>query len=370
MPTKKKTKKRAGSAGKKSNRRASRRAKPAAKKTVKRPSKRAKPAGRKAAERSPRRRLAVVAIGGNSLIKDAAHQTVEDQEDALRETAHHIADMIEQGWDVAIGHGNGPQVGFILRRSEIAAKIEGMHEVPLDVCGADSQGAIGYELQQALQNELHHRRIDKRCATIVTQVLVDQKDPAFKNPSKPIGSFMDQAEATRRKNEMGWSVVEDAGRGWRRVVPSPLPKEIVEQDTVDAVLKKGIVAITVGGGGIPVIDAGGGEYRGTAAVIDKDFACSLLARNVKADLFLIATAVEKVAVNFGKPNQQWVDRMTLEEAKKYLAEGTHFAKGSMAPKIEAIIWFLEAGGKHAVITNPENIGRALRGETGTHIVRK
>jgi carbamate kinase len=206
-------------------------------------------------------------------------------------------------------------------------------------------------------------------ATIITQVLVNQNDAAFKNPSKPIGGFMDQAEAMRRKNEMGWSVVEDAGRGWRRVVPSPQPEEIVEQTTIEAVLNQGIIAITVGGGGIPVIDVGNGEYRGTAAVIDKDFASSLLAREIKADLFLIATAVEKVALNFGKPNQQFIDKMTLAEAKKYLAEGTHFAKGSMAPKIQAIIWFLEAGGKHAIITNPENIGRALRGETGTHIVR-
>ncbi len=318
-------------------------------------------------ENRPKRKLAVVAIGGNSLIRDASHQTVEDQEDALRETAKHIADMIEQGWDVAIGHGNGPQVGFVLRRSEISAKVEGMHEIPLDVCGADTQGAIGYELQQALQNELYHRGVNKRCATIITQVLVDQNDPAFKNPSKPIGGFMDAAEGMRRKNEMGWSVVEDAGRGWRRVVPSPLPAEIVEQSTIEAVLREGVVVITVGGGGIPVIDVGKGEYRGTAAVIDKDFACSLLARNVRADLFLIATAVEKVAINFGKPDQKWIDSMTLSEAKRYLAEGTHFAKGSMAPKIQAIIWYLEAGGKHAVITNPENIGRALRGETGTHI---
>jgi len=321
-------------------------------------------------KRASKRKLAVVAIGGNSLIKDAAHQSVEDQHDALRETAHHIADMVAQGWDVAIGHGNGPQVGFVLRRSEIAAKTEGMHEVPLDVCGADTQGAIGYELQQALQNELYHRAIKKRCATIITQVLVDQNDPAFKNPSKPIGGFMDQAEAMRRKNEMGWSVVEDAGRGWRRVVPSPLPQEIVEQTTIEVVLKEGIIVITVGGGGIPVIDVGDGEYRGTAAVIDKDFASSLLAREVKADLFLIATAIEKVAINFGKPNQQWMDKMTLAEARQYLAEGTHFAKGSMAPKIQAIISFLEAGGKHAIITDPQNIGRALRGETGTHIVRK
>jgi carbamate kinase len=313
-------------------------------------------------------KLAVVAIGGNSLIKDATRQSVEDQEEALRETAHHIADMVEQGWDVAIGHGNGPQVGFVLRRSEIAAKVEGMHEVPLDVCGADTQGAIGYELQQALQNELYHRGIKKNVATIITQMLVDQKDPAFQNPSKPIGGFMDHAEANRRKTEMGWSIVEDAGRGWRRVVPSPLPKEIVELDTVRTLISMGTIVITVGGGGIPVVDVGKGEYRGTAAVIDKDFASSLLAREIKADLFLIATAVEKVALNYNKSDQKWLDRMTLAEAKEYLAAG-HFHKGSMGPKIQAIIWYLEAGGKEALITNPENLAHALRGETGTRIVR-
>ena len=312
-------------------------------------------------------KLAVVAIGGNSLIKDDKNVSVEGQVQALRETAMHLADMIEAGWDLAIGHGNGPQVGFILRRSEIAARVEGMHEVPLDVCGADSQGAIGYELQQALHNEFHRRKIDKKTCTIVTQVLVDQNDPAFQKPSKPIGSFMDEADAKKREAEMGWSVVEDAGRGWRRVVPSPLPKEIVEFDSVKLLLDAGTVVITVGGGGIPVVDAGDGELRGTAAVIDKDFASSLLAHSLKADLFLIATAVERVAINFGKPNQQWLDKMTLDEAKAYLEEGKHFAKGSMAPKIQAAIWYLENGGKHALVTNPENIGRALKGEAGTWI---
>jgi len=312
-------------------------------------------------------KLAVVAIGGNSLIKDDKNVSVESQVQALRETAMHLADMVEAGWDLAIGHGNGPQVGFILRRSEIAAKVEGMHEVPLDVCGADSQGAIGYELQQALHNEFHKRKIDKKTCTIVTQVLVDQNDPAFQKPSKPIGSFMDEAEAKKREMEMGWSVVEDAGRGWRRVVPSPLPKEIVEFDSVKLLLDAGMVVITVGGGGIPVVDAGDGELRGTAAVIDKDFASSLLARSLKADLFLIATAVERVAINFGTPEQKWLDKMTLAEAKAYLEEGKHFAKGSMAPKIQAAIWYLENGGKHALVTNPENIGRALKGEAGTWI---
>jgi carbamate kinase len=313
------------------------------------------------------KKLAVVAIGGNSLIKDEKHKTVEDQYQAAKETTFHIADMIEAGWDVAIGHGNGPQVGFILRRSEIAAKAEGMHEVPLDVCGADSQGAIGYSLQQTLQNELYRRGIRKPVATVVTQVLVDKNDPAFQHPSKPIGSFMDETEAKRREADMGWSVVEDAGRGWRRVVASPLPREVVELEAVKCLIDAGTVVVTVGGGGIPVIDAGDHEYQGVAAVIDKDFASSLLARLIKADLFLISTAVEKVAINFGKPNQQWLDKMTLAQAKQYLAEGTHFAKGSMAPKIQAIIWFLENGGKQALITNPENIGRALKGETGTWI---
>ncbi len=315
-------------------------------------------------------KLAVVAIGGNSLIIDPKKVTVEDQYLAAAETTKHIADMIEAGWDVAIGHGNGPQVGFILRRSEIAAKYEGMHEVPLEVCGADSQGAIGYALQQTLQNELIRRGIKKPVATVVTQVKVDKNDKAFQNPTKPIGGFMDEAEAKKREKELGWNVVEDAGRGWRRVVASPIPTEVVEIQSVKELIKAGTVVITVGGGGIPVVDNGQGGCEGVAAVIDKDFASSLLAQLIKADLFVISTAVEKVAINYGKPNEKWLDKMTLAEAKAYLAEGIHFAKGSMAPKIQAIINFLESGGKEALITNPENIGRALRGETGTRVVRE
>ena len=314
------------------------------------------------------KKVAVIAIGGNSLIKDKKHQTVMDQYLAAKETTYHIADMIEAGWDVAIGHGNGPQVGFILRRSEIAHNVEGMHELPLDVCGADSQGAIGYSLQQTLQNELNRRGIKKPVATVITQVLVDQNDPAFRTPTKPIGSFMIESDAQQRVAEMGWNVVEDAGRGWRRVVPSPLPKKILELDAVRALIAAGMVVITVGGGGIPVIDQGDGTCVGTAAVIDKDFASSLLAQLIQADLFLISTAVEKVALHYGKPNQKEIGRMTLAEAKGFLQEGTHFAKGSMAPKIQAIIEFLEAGGKEAIITTPENIGKALKGETGTWIV--
>mgnify|MGYP000650017841 CR=1 FL=1 len=292
---------------------------------------------------------------------------IRDRYQAAKETTFHIADMIEAGWNVAIGHGNGPQVGFILQQSEIAHRVEGLHEVPLDVCGADSQGAIGYALQQNLQNELKRRSIQKSVATVVTQVRVDKNDPAFSSPTKPIGGFMDEEEAKQRAEELGWTVVEDAGRGWRRVVPSPIPQEVVELASVKKLLEAGHTVITVGGGGIPVVQANGG-LEGIAAVIDKDFASSLLARETGADLFLISTAVEKVSLNFDKPEERALDQMTLKEAKKYLAEGIHFAKGSMAPKIRAIIWYLEAGGKQAIITNPENIGRALLGETGTRII--
>ncbi len=314
-----------------------------------------------------KRKWAVIAIGGNSLIKSKQHQTVEDQYQAAAETAHHIANMIEAGWDVAIGHGNGPQVGFILQRSEIAAKTAGMHEVPLDVCGADSQGAIGYALQQNLNNEFYRRGIEKSVATIVTQVLVDKNDPAFAAPAKPIGGFMDEAEAQKRADADGWNIVEDAGRGWRRVVASPLPKKIVELDAVQTLLDNGICAITVGGGGIPVIEDDAGNLVGTAAVIDKDFASSLLAQAINADLFLISTAVEKVSLNYNKPNQEDLDTITVSEAKQYLLEG-HFAKGSMEPKIRAVLWYMEAGGKKAIVTDPAHIMDALEGETGTHII--
>ncbi len=314
-----------------------------------------------------KKKVAVVAIGGNSLIKSKQQQTVQDQYKAAQETSTHLVDMIEAGWDIAVGHGNGPQVGFILRRSEIAHKVEGMHEVPLDVCGADSQGAIGYSLQQTIHNELKKRGINKPAATVITQVRVDANDPAFQAPAKPIGTFMEEDEAMKRKEELGWNVVEDAGRGWRRVVASPIPVEIMELEAIKALIDSGTITITVGGGGIPVIESDEGVI-GTAAVIDKDFASAFLANEINADLLLISTAVEKVSLNFGKPDQVDLDQITVAEAKKYLAEGTHFAKGSMEPKIKAIVKFLEQGGKEAIVTNPENIGRALKGETGTRIV--
>ncbi len=311
-------------------------------------------------------KIAVVAIGGNSLIKDKQHQTVRDQYIAAKETCDHIVSMIKDGWKIAIGHGNGPQVGFILRRSELAA--HELHEIPLDVCGADSQGAIGYALQQNLYNEFKQFGINRHAVTVVTQVEVAADDAAFQNPSKPIGSYMNETQARLKREKDGWDVVEDAGRGWRRIVPSPLPIRIVEEQAIKDLIDAGIIVITVGGGGIPVVADENGQLRGIAAVIDKDFASSLLATNIGAELFIISTAIEKVALNFGKPNQVWLDHVTLAQAKEYLTEGIHFAKGSMAPKIQAAISFLEKGGKKVIITNPENIERALAEKTGTHII--
>ncbi|MBI3360485.1 MAG: carbamate kinase [Chloroflexi bacterium] len=310
-------------------------------------------------------RVAVVAVGGNSLIKDEKHKSVQDQYAAACESMHHIADMIQEGWNVVVTHGNGPQVGFILRRSELAR--HELHEVPLDACGADTQGAIGYMFQQALRNEFKRRGLKKEAATVVTQVLVDRADPAFQNPSKPIGSFMSQADARPKIEIEGWAMIEDAGRGWRRVVASPQPKQIVEVNAINSLIRESFVVISVGGGGIPVIENEEGDLVGVEAVIDKDYASSLLASSIGADLFLISTAVEKAALNYNKPDQKWLDRITLAEARQYQAEG-HFAKGSMGPKIQAIIWFLERGGQQALLTNPENIGRALAGQTGTWIV--
>jgi carbamate kinase len=310
--------------------------------------------------------VAVVAVGGNSLIKDEKHRTIRDQYDAGAESMRHIVDMIEAGWDVVVTHGNGPQVGFILRRSELS--LSELHPVPLDYCGADSQGSIGYMFTMALDNEFLKRGIKKKTAAVVTQTVVDRNDKAFQNPTKPIGSFMDEKTAKEHAAEEGWTVVEDAGRGWRRVVASPIPQKIVEAPAIKTLIDAGFTVVGVGGGGIPVIENEKGELIGVEAVIDKDFGSSVLASLINADLFVISTAVEKVAINFNKPNQKWLDRITVSEAKKYLAEG-HFAKGSMLPKIQAILLFLEKGGKEALITNPENIGRALKGETGTWIVK-
>ncbi len=308
--------------------------------------------------------LAVVAIGGNSLIPDADHTAVRYQWDAVRETARHIAEMVAEGWKVIVTHGNGPQVGFILRRNELAA--HEVHTTPLDLIVADTQGAIGYMLQQALDNEFRRLGVARQVITLVTQVLVDRDDPAFRAPSKPIGGFLTEEEAQRFAAD-GWPVVEDAGRGWRRVVASPRPVKIIEEEAIRTAAEAGWVVIAVGGGGIPVVRNRKGELRGVAAVVDKDMASSLLARAVRADLFLISTGVEKVALFFNTPRQRDLDRVTVDELRRYMAEG-HFAPGSMLPKIQAVLEYIEAGGPRAIITDPPNIVRALGGQTGTHIV--
>lgn len=309
--------------------------------------------------------VAVVAVGGNALIKDKNHQSLPDQFEAAKDTMAHIAEMILDGWDVVITHGNGPQVGFNLRRSELAA--HELFEVPLDYCGADSQGSIGYMFVQALHNEFRNRGINKQSVAVVTQTIVDRDDPAFQNPTKPIGSFMEAAMAKEKADQEGWTVVEDAGRGWRRVVPSPIPQTIIEADSIQSLIKQGFVVVAVGGGGIPVIELENGDITGVEAVIDKDFGAAILAGSVEADLFLISTAVEKVAINFNTPEEKWLDEMTVAEARQYIKEG-HFAKGSMLPKIEAILKYMDEGGKRALITNPENIKNALEGKTGTWIL--
>jgi carbamate kinase len=311
-----------------------------------------------------KRKTAVIAIGGNSLIIDKQHEDVPSQWHAVQETCRHIADMAERGWNLIITHGNGPQVGFILRRNELAE--HEVHTTPLDVIGADTQGAIGYMIAQTLNNEFQRRGIDQPIAAVVTQVLVDRNDPAFHNPTKGIGGFTSEDKA-RTFEQDGWRVVEDAGRGWRRVIASPLPLRIVELDAIRTLVEQGFVVITVGGGGIPVVEDEEGNLVGTRAVIDKDWATSLLAQQLGVDLFLISTAVPQVAINFNQPNQQWLAKMSAQEAAAYQAQG-HFKPGSMGPKIEAVLAFLQAypAGK-ALITDPPNIARALDGESGTWI---
>jgi len=312
-----------------------------------------------------RKKLAILAVGGNSLILNESHKSVEDQYAAVEETCRHIAGLVKSGYRVVVTHGNGPQVGFILRRSELAAGE--LHQVPLDSCGADTQGAIGYQVQRAMYNEMKDWPQRPEVATVVTQVLVDRNDPSFKKPSKPIGSFMDEQTATEHRQKDHWDIVEDAGRGFRRVVASPKPVRIIELEAIRRLLENDILVVAVGGGGIPVVEDEQGNLQGAAAVIDKDLATSLLAKELKADLLIISTAIEKVCLNFRKPDQKDIDRMTLAEAKRYLAEG-HFAPGSMKPKIEAIIEFLESGGKQALITDPQHLVPALEGRTGTWIV--
>lgn len=310
-------------------------------------------------------KLAVVAVGGNALISDKNHLSIPDQYVQVTVTARHVADMIEAGWNVILTHGNGPQMGFIMRRSELA-----LHEVapvPMDYAGADLQGAIGYMFVKAFRNEFRRRGIKREPVAVVTETLVDASDPAFKDPTKPIGSHMDEATAKVIAAQQGWVVKDDAGRGWRRVVPSPMPKHIVDYEVIGHLARVGYLVIGCGGGGIPVIEDTSGEIKGVEAVIDKDHAASLLARSIGADLLLVSTGVERVAIDFNKPSQRWLDRMTVNEARRYYAEN-QFDKGSMGPKIQALIAFVEGGGKQGLITDSPNIGRALAGETGTVIM--
>jgi len=311
-------------------------------------------------------RLIVLAIGGNSLIKDKDHIALSSQYEAVKETAGYIADLVTDGFNLVITHGNGPQVGFIYRRGELAR-----HElplIPLDICGADTQGAIGYMIQKALLNEFRNRGIAKQVTVVVTQTIVDRDDPSFENPTKPIGSFMSQEEAISHKKESGWKILEDAGRGFRRVVPSPIPREIIELDVIRLLVERGYIVIAAGGGGIPVIRNEQGELEGVEAVIDKDLGSSLLARNLGADTFIISTAIDAVYLNFGEKNQRPLRCVSLPEVKRYLGEG-HFRAGSMRPKIESVIEFLEAGGEKAIITSPENLLKAVKGEVGTTITK-
>ena len=306
--------------------------------------------------------LVVLAIGGNSLIRDKRHSSVFDQWVLARETCHHVAQVVAAGHRVVITHGNGPQVGFILRRSELAS--HELHEVPLDSCVADTQGAIGYMIQESLANEFRRRGIVRSAVSVVTQVEVDPASPEFKRPSKPIGSLMDEATARARSAKWGWPIADDAGRGWRRVVPSPEPVAIVELGAIRALIEAGFVVTAVGGGGIPVVRDAAGDYRGIEAVIDKDLATSLLACDLAADQLVISTSVRRVCLDFGRSTQRELERLTLAEARRYLAEG-QFGRGSMAPKIEAAIRFLARDGRRVVITCPDEIEDAVEGRAGT-----
>ena len=304
----------------------------------------------------------VIALGGNAL-----GNTPYEQLKLVQETAKPIVDLIEAGNQVVIAHGNGPQVGMINLAMSTAANAKAIKsDMPFPECGAMSQGYIGYHLQNSIQNELKARGIEKSVATVVTQVLVDENDPAFSHPTKPIGAFYSKEEADRIAAEKGYTMIEDAGRGYRQVVPSPKPVDVVEKDMVNTLIDAGHVVITVGGGGIPVIEKDG-KLLGVPAVIDKDFASAKLAELVKADALVILTAVDRVAINWGKPDQKSLERMTCAEAEQYCKEG-HFAPGSMLPKVQAAMSFARTGGE-AIIASLENAAAALRGESGTKVVK-
>jgi carbamate kinase len=309
--------------------------------------------------------LVVIAIGGNSLIKDKQHASVPDQYKAVGETTAHIVPILRKGYRVVVTHGNGPQVGFILLRSDLAREV--LHEVPLASCVADTQGAIGFQITQTLLNELRVQGMQQEVVAVVTQVVVDPQDPAFLNPDKPIGPFMEEAEAKQRAERGGWTVGEDAGRGWRRLVPAPAPLEIIELNAIRALLARDMLVVAVGGGGIPVVRQADGRLKDVEAVIDKDAASCILACELGATTLIISTSVGKVALNYGTSKQVDIDQMSVAECRRYLDEG-HFAPGSMRPKIKAAITFLEQGGERVIITQPDHLEQALNDDYGTHIV--
>ena len=312
-------------------------------------------------------RRAVVAIGGNALILDGQRGTIDEQYQNARETSRHIAALVASGWGVVVTHGNGPQVGFILLRSELVPEDAPVPRLSLEMSVADSQGGIGHILGQALLNELAARGLPDRVVCVLTHVVVDPDDPAFGRPTKPIGPFYSRAESDQKAERNRWTMIEDAGRGYRRVVASPEPLRIVEQEQIRTLVDAGFVVIAVGGGGVAVVETGPGQYRGVEAVIDKDRASALLAASLEIPLLVLSTGVEKVAIHFRQPDERWVDRMGIDEARRYLEAG-EFPKGSMGPKVEAAIRFLERGGQEVLITTPAALERAIAGETGTRIL--
>ncbi|KAF2956680.1 carbamate kinase [Marinitoga sp. 38H-ov] len=311
------------------------------------------------------KKLAVVAIGGNAMNRPGEKPTAENMFRNIRATASYLADMIEMDYDIIITHGNGPQVGNLLLQQDIAK--DTIPPFPMDVLGAMTQGYLGYMISQELKNILRERKIERDVATVVTQIVVDKDDPGFKNPTKPVGPFYTEEDAKKMMEEKGWIFKEDAGRGWRRVVPSPIPLDAIEKNTIRDLVENDVIVIAGGGGGIPVIIDENGEVKGVEAVIDKDRASALLAKELNADEFIILTAVEKVYLNFNKPDQKALDEITVNEAIKYIEEG-HFAKGSMLPKVEACISFVKDTGKPALITDMEKLKEALEGKTGTKIL--
>src|SRR5919204_807844 len=310
---------------------------------------------------------AVIAVGGNALIAEGQHGTIEEQVENARRAAGHIASLVVRGgWRVVVTHGNGPQVGFILLRSETAATHSFVPRLTLDMCGADSQGGLGYILTNSLSNELALLGWRDKAVCVLTRTVVDAGDPAFRQPTKPIGGSYSAQAAAKLRTRPGWVLAEDAGRGYRRLVPSPRPLRIVESEAIRSLLDAGLVVVAAGGGGIPVVETQPGVYRGVEAVIDKDPASALLASSLRVGLLIITTGVERVAVRYRQPDQRFLDRMTLDEARSYLAAG-EFAEGSMGPKMRAAVQFLERGGQEVIITSLDRLELAVAGSAGTHI---